>query len=64
MGEYSLSWEALEDALKNESACERYEKGYRAEEKETTEIERASAALKRQLNGGKIYGLVNTVQCR
>lgn len=63
MGDYNLSWEDLKKALKNESACDRYENGYRAE-KEMSEVESAAERLKAQMKGGRIYGMPCVVQCR
>ena len=62
---YDVAWEDLRKALSNEEACSRYDNGYRAEEKEKSEVEKACGALKTAIEKrGRIYGNVSYVRSR
>lgn len=66
MSSYEIAWDDLKKSLKNQSACDRYENGYR-EEKPTdtmamTESEMAAYRLKQAMNRGVVYGNARTVR--
>lgn len=63
MGEYNIAWDELKDALQNETACERFERGYRSERKgkEQTGIVKACSDLKEVIKKGVYYGTISNV---